>query len=107
MTQYIGKNIVKGYLKWFGVDLIYSIKELRMNGLIIDEDYVKQILEYKESITSVKRLDSKNTEEHIENIFEFIAGYTSGGALYGILHEEIFSNEKSNKLSDLYLKLSK
>jgi len=103
MLQYTGKNIVKGYSNWFGVDLICSIKELRMNGVIIDENYEKQVLISKESKTSAKRLDSKNTDEHTDSNFVFIAGYTSGGAPYGILHEELFNDEKSNKLSDLNL----
>lgn len=101
MTQYTGKNIVKDYSNWFGVDLICSIKELRMNGVIIDVDYEKQGLESKESKTFAKRLDTKNTDELVDNNFEFIAGYTSGGAPYEIPHEEIFSDEKSNKINGL------
>jgi len=104
MTQFTGKNIVKGYSIWFGVDLICSIKELRMNGVKIDEDYEQQVLESMESKKSAKCLDSKKTNEHTDNNFVFIAGYTSGGAPYGILHEEIFSDDYSNKLSDLNFK---
>ena len=95
MLQYTGKNIVKGYSNWFGVDLICSIKELRMNGVIIDKSYEKQVIKSKESKIPAKRLDSNNTHEHTDNDFGFIAGYTSGGAPYGILHEKFFNDESA------------
>jgi hypothetical protein len=85
MLQYTGKNIVKGYSNWFGVDLICSIKELRINGVTIDENYEKQVLISKESRITAKLLDSKDTEEHTDSSLGFIAGYTSGGAPYEML----------------------
>ena len=97
MLQYTGKNIVKGYSNWFGVDLICSIKELRMNGVIIDEQYENKVLKSKESKTSAKILDCKNTVEYADSNFEFIAGYTSGGVPYGILHEKEFNDVNCNK----------
>ena len=39
IKTYNGKNIVKGYSKWFGVDLLCAITELRMAGEIISIDY--------------------------------------------------------------------
>lgn len=38
-----GKNIVRGYARWFGVDLICAVVELRILGVDIDIDYEKQL----------------------------------------------------------------
>ena len=101
IPQYTGKNIVKGYSNWFGVDLICSIKELRINGVIIDEYYEKKVIESMKSKTSAKCKDNKSNDEYTDCKFEFIAGYTSGGAPYGILNEEILSDENCNTLNDV------
>lgn len=42
-TGYGGKNIVRGYARWFGVDLVCAIVELRMLGVAVDAEYEKQI----------------------------------------------------------------
>lgn len=40
---YGGKNIVRGYARWFGVDLICAIIELRMLGVTVDPEYEAQL----------------------------------------------------------------
>lgn len=40
---YGGKNIVRGYARWFGVDLVCAIVELRMLGVAIDTEYEQQV----------------------------------------------------------------
>ena len=40
---YGGKNIVRGYARWFGVDLICAITELRMLGVTVDPVYEAQL----------------------------------------------------------------
>ena len=40
---YGGKNIVRGYARWFGVDLICAITELRMLGVAVDPEYEAQL----------------------------------------------------------------
>jgi len=40
---YGGKNIVHGYARWFGVDLICAITELRMLGVAVDPEYEAQL----------------------------------------------------------------
>jgi hypothetical protein len=40
---YRGKNIARGYARWFGVDLVCAIIELRMLGVAIDAEYEAQI----------------------------------------------------------------
>ena len=42
-SGYGGKNIVRGYARWFGVDLICAITELRMLGVAVDAGYEAQL----------------------------------------------------------------
>ena len=35
-SGYCGKNLVRGYARWFGVDLVCAITELRMLGVDVD-----------------------------------------------------------------------
>jgi len=42
-SGYGGKNIVRGYARWFGVDLVCAIVELRMLGVAIDPEYEQQV----------------------------------------------------------------
>jgi len=42
-SGYGGKNIVRGYARWFGVDLVCAIVELRMLGVAVDAEYEQQI----------------------------------------------------------------
>ena len=37
ITAYEGKSIVSGYSKWFGVDKICAINELKLIGVVIPE----------------------------------------------------------------------
>jgi hypothetical protein len=40
---YGGKSIVRGYARWFGVDLICAITELRMLSVAVDPEYEAQL----------------------------------------------------------------
>lgn len=42
-SGYGGKNIVRGYARWFGVDLLCAIVELRMLGVAVDAEYEQLI----------------------------------------------------------------
>lgn len=97
MKNYTGKNIVKGYAKWYGVDLICAISELRIVGVNIPLDYEKKV---KHSIEAnrIKRLANSQTisnqnkqfeDEYLIGEFEFIAGFTSGGFPFGLRYSEI------------------
>ena len=44
--NYTGTKIVKGYSKWFGVDLICAITELRLVGVEVSEEYEAKVREY-------------------------------------------------------------
>ncbi len=40
---YGGRHIVRGYARWFGVDLLCAMVELRMLGVAIDAEYEQQV----------------------------------------------------------------
>ncbi len=82
IPTYTGKNLVRGYKKWYGVDFTCAIKELEMLGYKIDPEYKKQILQ-QEKAKREAALKKSEKEEHInydqdENFF-YIVGYTSAG----------------------------
>lgn len=43
LPTYGGQNIVRGYARWYGVDLGCAIKELRLLGVKVSEDYAVQV----------------------------------------------------------------
>lgn len=94
--DYNGKNIVKGYAKWFGVDLQCALTELQLAGIKINPQTKKnnkQAIQNKQRQIQLKIEKSKLQDDHIhsedyDEHFSFIAGYTSGGAPYGITWEE-------------------
>jgi hypothetical protein len=97
IKKYTGKNIVKGYAKWYGVDLICAIGELRIVGLNIPLDYEQKVKKTIEA-NRIKRLansqkrnkQTKDLEDdYLIGDFEFIAGFTSGGFPFGIRIGEI------------------
>jgi len=99
IPKYEGKNIVKGYSKWYGVDFLCAIKELRILGIHIEEEREKQIRASLEGRVRERRqkklLRELREQEELEQLysdsdgtFAFIAGYTSGGLPYGITWED-------------------
>ena len=100
IKKYEGKNIVRGYAKWYGVDLLCAIIELRMHGVHVDEKYeanVRRSIETKAEQRKKKRLERLARKEaefndlyqDSDETFAFIAGYTSWGFPYGVTWEEI------------------
>lgn len=95
ISTYSGGNIVKGYKNWFGVDLVCAIKELRMLGVKLDEQYVLQALQCHENAIADRQKKKAAKKQALDySLFDsdehyyFIAGYTSGGFAYGITWEE-------------------
>jgi hypothetical protein len=89
MASYRGKNRVRGYKKRFGVSDVCAIVELRMLGVDIPDARLEQA-----------RRDEQARDEHrarrkekdglaqftgeCDDEFAFVAGYTEGGAPYGV-----------------------
>ena len=96
ISTYTGKNLVRGYARHFSVDLICAITEMRMLGYPVSEEYRKAV---ERSIADRSLQRKKKREAKLaaanpldgfsDSEFAFIAGYTSGGAPYGIRWEEL------------------
>jgi hypothetical protein len=87
IKNYNGKNIISGYSKWFGVDKICAINELKTVGYLISEDLERQIrASIQQKSRRKKEIPLKVWDS--DEKFAIIIGYTSGGAPYGITHEE-------------------
>ena len=95
LPTYTGKNVVKGYARKYGVDLLCAIAELRLLGVEITTEYelaVCNTVAQKIAQNRLKKEAKKETAEIDElqgGDFEFIAGYTTGGMPYGIRNEDI------------------
>jgi hypothetical protein len=96
LHKYQGKNLLHGYSKHFGVDLLCAIEELQMLSVSFDEKYVNQVKQSVEERIKArkKRKKQQQREEWLRaqpfsgETFSFIAGYTNGGVPYGITWEE-------------------
>ncbi|MEO7316007.1 MAG: hypothetical protein ABIW47_12530 [Ginsengibacter sp.] len=106
IKTYSGKNKVKGYSKKYAVDKLCAVRELRMIGVPISEEYEKQLQQSVESVRK-QRLASKlkrDKESNSSSLFDsdenfaYIIGYTSGGAPYGVAHEEMNIENQSDYL---------
>ena len=86
-------HIVKAYRKRFNVDNTCAKRELCMLGVLSPQKQAayEQELKAKTAKRKKKREAKKNqtsTESFRDEFFYYIAGYTSGGAPYGITWEE-------------------
>lgn len=96
ITTYEGKNLVKGYSKWFGVEKTCAINELELLGHEIDPEYKKQIYKHEIEKEDAKKknfgdpgdFETREYDDWQNAYYYFIAGYTSGGVPYGITWEE-------------------
>lgn len=89
MASYRGKNPVRGYRKWFGVSDVCAVVELRMLGVDIPDARLEQARRDEQARAAHR---ARQGEKHAlaqsagewDDEFAFIAGYTEGGAPYGI-----------------------
>jgi hypothetical protein len=93
IPSYRGKNLVRGYMKWFGVDKVCAIVELRMLGVDIPDARLEQARrgERARAAQRARRKEKYATGTMCDwdGDFAFIAGYTEGGAPYGIRWDEL------------------
>jgi hypothetical protein len=93
IAQYRGKNLVRGYKKWFGVSDVCAVLELRMLGVGIPDTRLEQARRDEQSrATGRARKKEKYAARPFprdqDDEFAYIAGYTEGGAPYGITWSE-------------------
>jgi hypothetical protein len=102
LPTYAGKSLVRGYAKHFAVDLLCALAELQLLGVEIDPQCIAQIKaglinKQRQRAKERARKQEKAREERFKEYgaefgfdddFAFIAGFTSGGAPYGITGED-------------------
>ena len=97
VSNYTGNTIIKGYRKQFGVDILCAITELRTLGVVIDQKYEEQA---RRSLEGAARARKRKKAEHeatelwpdSDAAFAHIAGYTPGGAPFGVTWNEVEEN---------------
>jgi hypothetical protein len=94
LAAYRGKNVVRGYRKWFGVSDVCAIVELRLLGVDIPDARLEQARrnERDRAAHNARRKQKwarPETFRESDETFAFIAGYTEGGAPYGVTWEEM------------------
>ena len=87
------RRIVRNYRKKFKVDIPTALRDLQEIGYEFAPGYVDAVLRGEEQRLRIKALNKQETAEHDcewrDDRFYFIAGYTSGGASYGVTWEEM------------------
>ncbi len=100
-----GGDIVKAYRKKFAVDRMKAVEELQLLGVPLTKEQIdreKAAVKAYQELQRAKKAKRKRTREQgriqkgdllffedQDDIFYYIAGYTSGGAPYGITWEEM------------------
>ena len=94
-----GDSLIKGYKRQFGLDRVNAMKELQSMGYVfpqkvIDRQYrivetEKQQKAAKKKKRKMRKQESEFIREDQDDRFFYIAGYTSGGAPYGLTWEEM------------------
>jgi len=93
LATYRGKNLVRGYKKRFGVSDVCAVVELRMLGVDLPDARLEQA-RCNEQARATGRARKKEKyaarpfPRDWDDEFAFIAGYTEGGAPYGVTREE-------------------
>jgi len=96
VLTYEGKHIVRAYRKRFNVDPSCAMKDLEAIGALSSEKLAE--MRAAEEIRLQQRREERErkqaqemAERHVDQNgqFFFIAGYTSGGAPYGVTWEEM------------------
>lgn len=110
IKTYKGKKIHHGYAKYFGVNKVCAILELEMLEIEIPEhikDGVKRSKEDKRIRTDKRKKEKEKEKEYLgefgvdfDDHYAYIAGYTSGGAAFGITWEEMEEIKKREKMME-------
>jgi hypothetical protein len=93
IAEYRGKNLVRGYKKWFGVSDVCAVVELRMLGVDIPDARLEQARRDQKARARHRsrrkeRSAARSSTRVWNDEFAVITGYTEGGAPYGITWDE-------------------
>lgn len=96
LPSYIGTHLVRAYREKFKVDVPTALRDLVELGALTPEDAaVKHQAEQKRQEHLRREREAKKQQDlydrfpNSDDRFYFIAGYTSGGAPYGVTWEEM------------------
>ena len=97
VAKYQGANIARGYRKWFGVDLLCAIAELRLLGVTVNHDYESQVRRTVDGLAASRqrkklkraRVGPPESTTDCDGTFAYIAGHTAGGMPFGVTWEEL------------------
>lgn len=100
-----GGDIIKAYRKKFAVDRMKAVEELQLLGVSLTKEQIDRekaaVRAYQEAQRAKKAKRKRKREqermqkegllflEDQDDTFYYIAGYTSGGAPYGVTWEEM------------------
>ena len=92
LQAYTGDKVARAYRKYFRVDWATAFRELEMLGIQFPTDYKEAVLKNLASLAETRK--QKKAEKLVlidpdqDENFAFIAGYTPGGAPFGITWDE-------------------
>ena len=97
IASYRGRDVVRGYRKWFGVSTVCAIVELRMLGVDVPDHRLEEAREAERAQAALRarhRQRRATPAGDSDEEFAFIAGYTEGGAAFGIRWDESKEDEE-------------
>jgi len=108
VQAYTGTDIVKDYREYFrGVDVACAVRELQEIGYEFEPGYENNVLNAEAARIrdihrkkEIRQQPETYHDEFQDDNFYFIAGYTSGGAPYGIQWWEMGLEPWENELDD-------
>jgi len=96
LPTYQGARIVRAYHKKFHVDTACAARELQEIGYEFKPGYVENLLKSEAARIEhnrIRKAEKQQSEKYYndcqDDMFYFIAGYTSGGAPYGVTWSEM------------------
>ncbi len=95
LPTFTGNNVVRGYAKWFGVDLGCALEELRVLGVELDPSYVEALTrtlhnrgKRRPTVEPAPAAIPEGYGSEWDDDFAYIAGFTSGGAPFGVTWDQ-------------------
>jgi hypothetical protein len=97
IKSYKGKKVHLGYAKYFGVDKLCAVNELKMLGHPVSEELEAAIKQQAIARSKKPKQKAEAISEEEYWGFAYIAGYTPGGMPYGTTLEELESEDYEPK----------
>ena len=100
------RRILRNYRSKFKVDIPTALRDLQQIGYLFRPGYVDAVLRGEEQRVHQKALKKQEQSEQAvpwrDDRFYFIAGYTSGGAPYGVTWEEMGMDPYEDEFEQSY-----